>query len=106
MEKEKNYEEYKLLPQPLGWLLLILFSAAILGYAVILHHVIPTPPRYWDHGQLRDTPAEAAHSTHEPSPLKPKELVLVPLPEAVPITKAKELGIAEGAPPGTFRQER
>lgn len=108
MEEKDIYEEYKLLPQFWGWVLLILFSAGILGYAFFLHLLIPTPPRYWDHGALPDTPALSVYSTHEPVPVMTEKKIISPLPEGKSLEeKVPELGRPGPLPgPGAFRQER
>lgn len=85
MDEKDIYEEYKVAPQCWGWALLILFSAAIMSYAMWMMYIVPDPPRYWDHGERLDTPAESVYSTYEPSPITTKKKIVKPLPEGQPL---------------------
>jgi hypothetical protein len=80
-----EYEEYKVPPQFWGWVLLILFALSLMGYGMWSHHLIPDPPRFWDHGSLPDTPAESVYSTFVPSPIKTEKRIVGPLPEGRPL---------------------
>jgi hypothetical protein len=62
----EKYEEYKVLPQFWGWLVLILASAIILGWGMFLMFAVPEVKRAWDFGTVADTPAESAYSTNRP----------------------------------------
>lgn len=106
---EKNiYEEYKVPPQIWGWIMLVIFGILIMAFAMWAHHGIPDPPRYWDHGQLTDTPAEGVYSTWQPAPITTTQPVVSPLPEAPPLSEhVEELGRPGPLPRGrVFREER
>jgi hypothetical protein len=83
MPESKWYIEDHELPALWGWLIIILFSAAIMGYGWLVYSIIPDAPRQWDFGQLPDTPAESIYSTEVPKPSRPQRQ-LTRLPEAQP----------------------
>ncbi len=60
------FEQYREAPQWRGWIFIILFSLAILGWGMTLHMVIYEAPRQWDFGALPSTPAESPLSSQEP----------------------------------------
>ena len=64
MSEKHIYDEYKVPPQLWGWVILVLFAAAIVSYGMWLMMIVPDAPRYWDHGERRDTPAESIYSTY------------------------------------------
>lgn len=108
MSGKEIYEEYKVMPQIWGWILLVLFAIVISGFGIWAHHGIPDPPRYWDRGELPDTPAESVYSIFLPPPLGTDERVISPLPESKSLEeKVPELG-RPGPPtgPGSLREER
>ena len=84
MSETKWYDEEHELSAPWGWLIIILFSAAIMGYGWLAYSIIPDAPRQWDFGQLPDTPAESIYSTEEPKPSLRPQRQLLRLPEAQP----------------------
>ena len=88
MSDYREYEEYKRLPQAVGWLLLVLLSASLIGYALWVHALVPDVDRQWDFGALPQAPAASIYSTR----LTPAEKVppqqLQPLPEARPLPSA------------------
>ena len=86
MSETKWYVEEHELSAPWGWLIIILFSAAIMGYGWLVYCIIPDAPRRWDFGQLPDTPAESIYSTEEPRASTPPRRQLLRLPEAQPET--------------------
>ncbi len=89
MDEQRLYEEYKDLPQIWGWIMLIVFALVISGFGMWAHHGIPDPPRFWDHGEMRDTPAESLYSTYEPSPIMTQKKLVFPLPEGSPLDKKR-----------------
>ena len=86
MPENKWYVEEHELSAPWGWLIIMAFSAAILGYGWLVYSIIPDAPRRWDFGQLPDTPAESIYSTEEPNASKRPQRQLLRLPEAEPET--------------------
>jgi hypothetical protein len=87
MAEHDLYEEYKVPPQIWGWVMLIVLAIIISGFGMWAHHGIPDPPRYWDHGELLDTPAQSVYSTFEPSPITTQKKIVNPLPEGRPLDK-------------------
>lgn len=87
MSEKHIYDEYKELPQFWGWAILVLFAAAIVSYGMWLMLTVPEAPRYWDHGERRDTPAESIYSTYGPSPVATEKKIVSPLPEGRPLDK-------------------
>jgi hypothetical protein len=85
MSEKHIYDEYKVPSQFWGWVLLILFAAAIVSYGMWLMMVVPDAPRFWDHGQKPDTPAESVYSTYQPLPIWTEKRVVAPLPEGKPL---------------------
>ncbi len=64
----KEYEEMTFIPRWASWTILILFSAAILGWGMFAEMLVTTSPTHWDFGQLPDTPSQSAFSTALPPP--------------------------------------
>ncbi len=86
----EHYEEYKVPPQFVGWIILFLFGLSLMGYGMWSHHLVHDPPRYWDHGSLPDTPAQSMYSTMAPPlPMKPGMIVVNPMPEGRPMESDK-----------------
>lgn len=85
MEERHRYEEKQQLPSPWEWVLLVAFSAAIMGFGWLVYLLVQDAPRRWDFGQLPDAPAESVYSTEQPrKERKPGRQVLT-LPEARPL---------------------
>ncbi len=85
MSEQDLYEEYKVPPQFWGWVMLIVFAVVISGFAMWAHHGIPDPPRYFDHGALKDTPAESIYSSYHSSPVWTEKRIVHELPEGKPL---------------------
>ncbi|HEY3307197.1 MAG TPA: hypothetical protein VGJ93_01965 [Desulfuromonadaceae bacterium] len=66
MKEKRLYDEERELPHPWEWVIIILFSASIVGFGLLAYRLVPEGPRYWDLGQLPDTPAESIYSTEVP----------------------------------------
>lgn len=80
--EQRKYDEDRELPSPWEWVIITFFSAAIVGFGVLVYWIVPDGPRYWDVGQLPDTPAESIYSTEQPwSSVRPQRQ-LPRLPEA------------------------
>ena len=88
MEEKHLYEEKQELPSPWEWVILVVFSAAIMGFGWLVYLLVPDGARYWDFGQLPDTPAESIYSTDQPDLKKPPKQQIWPLPEAQPLPPA------------------
>ena len=99
MDEKKLYEENSTLPPFWSWVLLIVFSAMILGFAFLLHHHVRDLPREWDFGQRPQTPAESIYSTMEPPAGGPIPRQLPKLPEAKPLPAAAAAKAARPAMP-------
>ncbi len=86
MEEKDRYEEFKVVSNFWGWVILIVFATAILGSGMIFHMSIREVPREWDFGILPDTPAKSIYSTKEPQKggIAPRQIEQ--LPEAKPKT--------------------
>ena len=85
MSEKHIYDEYKVPSQIWGWVLLVLFATAIVSYGMWLMMVVPDAPRFWDHGQKLDTPAESIYSTYQPLQLWTEKRIVAPLPEGIPL---------------------
>jgi hypothetical protein len=85
MEERKKYDEELEISSFASWVIIILFSAAIMAFGWIVYLVVPDAPRYWDFGQLRDTPADSIYSTDEPRPELMPQRQVPALPEAHPL---------------------
>jgi len=82
MEDKHLYDEHQELPSPWEWVILIVFSASIAGFGWLVYILVPDGPRYWDFGQLPDTPAESIYSTEQPNLAGKPQLQIMRLPEA------------------------
>jgi hypothetical protein len=99
MSESKWYTEDHELSAPWGWLIIILFSACIMGYGWLVYCLIPDAPRSWDFGELPDTPAESIYSTEQPRAAARPQRQIQRLPEA-PAEKVVGSGTnAPGAQP-------
>ncbi len=59
----KEYEEFTLISGTWSWVILIAFSALILGWGMFLEMMIEERPPQWDFGALPDAPSQSAYST-------------------------------------------
>jgi len=84
MSDNKWYEEDHELSPLWGWLIIIAFSASIMGFGWLMYLIIPDAARQWDFGQLPDTPAESIYSSEEPKDSASPQRQLLRLPEALP----------------------
>lgn len=84
MEETKKYEEESELPHPWEWVIIVLFSASIAAFGLLVYRVVPEGERVWDFGQLPDTPAESIFSTESYHPPTPVPLQIERLPERMP----------------------
>ena len=61
-----EYEEYtESGNNRMGWFLIIMFAAFILGWAMVMMTIIKEPPRKWDYEILPDAPSQSIYSTRE-----------------------------------------
>ena len=84
MQEKKWYVEERELPSPWEWVIIVVFSAFIMGFGWLVYCLVPDAPRRWDFGQLPDTPAEGIYSTDEPDPARRSPRQVPRLPEAQP----------------------
>jgi len=84
MHGKKWYDEDQKLPSPWEWVIIVAFSASIMGFGWLVYLAIPDAPRQWDFGQLPDTPAEYIYSTDQPDLSKKPARQIPRLPEAHP----------------------
>ncbi|MBT1071510.1 hypothetical protein [Pelotalea chapellei] len=89
MERQRKYDEERELPSPWEWVIITLFSASIVLFGLLVYHLIQEGPRYWDFGQLPDTPAESIYSTKAPPTrtVVPRQMPV--LPGSQPLNPAK-----------------
>jgi hypothetical protein len=62
----KWYDEEKDIPDFWSWVILVLFSAAIVGYGIVTYLAVDDGPRKWEYGTLPDTPAQSIYNTKVP----------------------------------------
>jgi hypothetical protein len=101
---QRKYDEERELHSPWEWVIITLFSASIMGFGLLVYHLVDDGPRYWDLGQLADTPAESIYSTDKPQPN-------VGIPQTPPLPGAKRFvppqpPKPEGAQLGEREQKR
>lgn len=89
----ENFEEYRVLPQWMGWVILVLMSAGLLSWGMWLHHMVEEAPRYFDVGHVPDAPGESIHST-ERAPAGPTSR-----PQIAPLPEGDSTRTLEAAPP-------
>ncbi len=101
----REFEERIEIPPGWMWVLLILFSACIVGWGLTHNLFIMDRPADWEFGQEPDAPSESTYST-EATPVTPPGTIeapqqIAPLPEAVPMEKAttEKPGNASGGNP-------
>lgn len=81
----EKYDEYKLMPQLWGWILLLLLSASLILWAHWIHSVVPAVERQWDYSSLPQTPAQSIYSSVTPPPGAEPAQQLPALPGAKPL---------------------
>jgi len=74
------YDEEKEMPQLWGWVVIILFSAAIVGYGIATYFLVDDAPRRWDYRILPDTPAQSIYNTSIPKKPAQAPPQIAPLP--------------------------
>lgn len=72
MSSEDWYIEEKKLSAFWSWVIIILFSAAIVAFGLLVFCVVRESPRQWDFGALSDVPAESMYGIHP----QPKETAI------------------------------
>lgn len=87
----KEYEEFTLISGTWSWVILIAFSALILGWGMFLEMMIEERPPQWDFGVLPDAPSQSAYSTVLPPGDVNVPYQIHPIPNAKP-------------PPGEIKQ--
>lgn len=87
-ENHVSYDEKQELPSPWEWVIIVLFSASIMGFGWLVYLLVPDGPRRWDFGQLPDAPAESIYSTEEAQAGRKPQRQIAPLPEALPLPPA------------------
>jgi hypothetical protein len=82
---QEQFEEYRVVRgKIMGWVLLVIFSALVMGWGMFIHMMVPDIPRTWDFGALPDTPGISVYSTIVPVSKEPPPRQLEPLPERIP----------------------
>ncbi|HBA87280.1 MAG TPA: hypothetical protein DCZ75_04610 [Geobacter sp.] len=89
MAEKHRYDEKQELPSPWEWVILVAFSAAIMGFGWLVYLVVQDGPRRWDFGQLPDAPAESVYSTEVPRAEQKPRRQIPALPEALPQPPAR-----------------
>jgi hypothetical protein len=59
----EKYENFRIISQKWGWLLIFLLSATIISWGMLLMFVIPQTPRQWYFGAEKQIPAESVYSS-------------------------------------------
>jgi hypothetical protein len=89
MPKMEWYDEDKEIGSFGSWMIVIVFSAAIVVFGLLVYAIVEDAPRRWDFGALPDTPAESVYSTYAPPPGAAPSRQIAPLPEAEPAVGPK-----------------
>lgn len=77
------YDEEKELSTFWSWVLIIVYSFAIMAFGMIVYYLVPDIPRTWNYGTLADPPAASIY--HDRQPMSDQvQKQLEPLPEAQP----------------------
>lgn len=80
MSSEDWYIEKKELSSFWSWVIVILFSATIVAFGIVVFCLVRESPRQWDFGALPDIPAQSMYGTH-PQPKEtavPRQIPPVP----------------------------
>jgi hypothetical protein len=85
MEEKKLYDEDQEISSFASWVIIILFSGAIMAFGWMVYLVIPDGQRSWNFGQLGDTPAATIFSTEQPGATRKLPRQVPMLPEAHPL---------------------
>ena len=89
--KEK-YDEYKLMPQLWGWILLLALSASLILWAHWIHSARPSVEWQWDYSSLPQTPAESIYSSESTHPEAELEQQLPVPSESKPLEPSERQG--------------
>ena len=63
-----KYDEEREMPQPLAWIIIILFSASIMGFGVLVYRIVDNGPRHWDVGRLPEPRQNRSTPPRSPGP--------------------------------------
>jgi hypothetical protein len=81
----KEYEEYKTLSAFGGWVVLFLFSAALISYGMIAHmFIMESGQRTWEVGAFPIAPGQSRYSVIEPPGRGNEARQMEPMPGAYP----------------------
>jgi hypothetical protein len=83
-ERERN-EEYRMIGSAASWLILVVFTAAVISWGMWMMMTVRDAPREWDMGALPETPASSEYSSIEPPQTQNPPRQLAPVPGSVPI---------------------
>ena len=99
----ERYEQYDVVSPRWAWVMVIAFSASLIGWALLMHALVPDEPRRWNFGQLEDTPGESRYSTSEPILRSPVPPQMPTLPEARPFNPGSPAQVQPDAPASSRR---
>lgn len=83
MSSEDWYVEEKKVSAFWSWVIVILFSAGIAGFGLLVFWLVEDGPRQWDFGALRDVPAESMYGIHPQPRVTPIPRQIPPVPGAL-----------------------
>jgi hypothetical protein len=83
------------------WMIVLLASATIVGWGLLIYVMVKDRPREWNFGALPDAPSQSIYSTVTPPPAAESPRIFPELPEARPWQKPAAPPTAAAAPPTT-----
>ena len=95
MNEHDMYEESREIHPVLGWAILVLISAMVLGFALWLHVLFKDHPRHWNFGAVPSAPSESVFTTVQPPYSIEGHLQIAPLPGAKPLKEEPAVGQAQ-----------
>jgi hypothetical protein len=81
----KKHEEYGRISKRTGWIFIIMFTALIITWCMLIMVIVHGRPRQWDFGGIKDTPSESIYSTDAKPGIADVPVQISPLPEASPL---------------------
>jgi len=81
---EEQFEESEGPSARRHWVIVLLASALIVGWGLLIHALVKDGPRQWDFGTLPDVPAQSIYSSAPTPEAEAPPRQIAPLPEAKP----------------------
>ncbi len=94
-----NHEEEIKIPQALSWILLVLLTAGVIAWCMLLMMMVGDPPRKWDFGAYPDVPGQSLYSVQRGVPFIDPKSVPAQMPKLPEAKRSRDI-VLPGRPQG------